>query len=129
MSSLPAVNEILALLDTLKNTVRDFVTREDKVNSELRVQTAAAHSELARVNEEQESTANLRLIQVQGRLAAAVTENKVRHERRHRRVKRAYDRLSQRGASEMSDHDQRWSERTRELVTGMEQQREADLRQ
>ncbi|HWY31563.1 MAG TPA: FtsK/SpoIIIE domain-containing protein, partial [Candidatus Acidoferrum sp.] len=129
MSSLPAVNEILALLDTLKNTVRDFVAREDKVNSDLRVQTAAAHAELARVNEEQESTANLRLIQVQGRLAAAVTENKVRHERRRRRVTRAYDRLSQRGTTEMSDHDQRWSERTRELVAGMEQQRQAGLAQ
>jgi len=31
---------MLALLDRLKNTVRDFVAREGKITSEFRVQTA-----------------------------------------------------------------------------------------
>ena len=127
MSSLPAVSEILALLDTLKTTVRDIAAREDKANSDLRMQTAQAHGDLAKIGEEHESAANLRLVQAQGSLAAAFTENEVRLARRRRRISQAYDRLAQRGATQISDHDRRWSERTRELVTGLEQQREADL--
>ncbi len=127
MSSLPAVSEILALLDALKNTVREFVAREDKASNDLRQQTAVAHNDLAKVNEEQESAANRRLLEEQGRLAAALTQKQVRFERRRRRVARAYDRLAERGNTEISEHDRRWSERTRELVVAMEQQREADL--
>ncbi len=127
MNSLPSVQEILGLLDTLKRTVRDFVVREDKINGDLRVQTATAHAEFAALGEQQESSANLRLTEAHGRLAAALTHNQMRLERRRRRVARAYDRLAERGNTEISEHDRRWSERTREIVTGLEQQREASL--
>ncbi len=127
MNSLPSVQEILGLLDTLKKTVRDFVAREDKINGDLRVQTAVAQAEFAAAGEQQESAANLRLTQAQGVLAAALTRNQVQFERRRRRVASAYDRLAARGNTEISDHDRRWSERTRENVAGLEAQREAGL--
>ena len=126
MNSLPSVQEILGLLDTLKKTVRDFVAREDKINGDLRVQTATAHAEFTAIGEQQESTANLRLTAAHGMLAAALTHNQIRLERRRRRVARAYDRLAARGNMEISEHDRRWSERTREIVASLEQQREAD---
>ncbi len=127
MNSLPSVQEMLSLLDTLKKTVREFVAREDKINGDLRAKTAAAHAEFTALGEQQESTANLRLTEAQGVLAAALTQNQMRLERRRRRVTRAYDRLAARGTTEISEHDRRWSERTREIVASLEQQREADL--
>ncbi len=127
MNSLPSVQEILGLLDALKRTVRDFVAREDKINGDLRIQTAIAHAEFAAVGEQQESAANLRLTDAHGVLAAVLTQNQIRLERRRRRVARAYDRLAARGNTEISEHDRRWSERTREIVAGLEQQREAGL--
>jgi len=42
VNSQPGVNEMLALLDALKGAVRDFVAREEKLESDFRVQSAAA---------------------------------------------------------------------------------------
>ena len=57
MNSLPGVNEMLALLDALKKNVRDFVAREEKLESDFRVQTAAELRDFASRNQAQESAA------------------------------------------------------------------------
>ena len=38
----PGAREMLALLDALKNAIRDFAAREEKLNGDLRAQSAAA---------------------------------------------------------------------------------------
>ena len=57
MNNHPGVNDMLALLDAMKNAVRDFVAREEKLNSDFRVQSAAELNLLARQNEVQEAAA------------------------------------------------------------------------
>ncbi len=57
MNSLPGVNEMLALLDALKKNVRDFAAREEKLESDLRVQTAAELRDFASRNQAQEAAA------------------------------------------------------------------------
>ena len=57
MNSLPGVNEMLALLDALKKNVRDFAAREEKLESDFRVQTAAELRDFASRNQAQESAA------------------------------------------------------------------------
>ena len=57
MNSLPGVSEMLALLDVLKKNVRDFAAREEKLESDLRVQTAAGLRDFASQNQAQEAAA------------------------------------------------------------------------
>ena len=57
MNSHPGVNETLALLDTLKNVIRDFAAREEKLNGEFRIATAAALSAFETRSQEQEAAA------------------------------------------------------------------------
>ena len=42
MNRHPGVSEIVALLNALKNAIRDFAAREKKLNGEFRAQSAAA---------------------------------------------------------------------------------------
>ena len=42
MNRHPGVSEIIALLNALRNVIRDFAARESKLNSEFRAQSAAA---------------------------------------------------------------------------------------
>ena len=57
MNSLPSVNEMIALLDALKKNVGDFAAREEKLESEFRVQTAAELRDFADRNQAQEAAA------------------------------------------------------------------------
>ena len=72
MNSLPSVQEMLGLLDTLKKTVREFVAREGKINGDLRVKTAAAHAEFTARGEQQESGNSRRTLDHEGKISAMV---------------------------------------------------------
>ena len=50
MNNLPGVADMLALLDALKKNVRDFVTREEKLESDFRVSTAGELRDFAARN-------------------------------------------------------------------------------
>jgi hypothetical protein len=120
---------MLALLDRLKNTVRDFVAREEKITSEFRVQTAVALNELTARNEQQETTASLQMANAEAILETERSRHQARLEKRQERIYRAHTSLSERGFTEISTHDRRWSERTQEMVVEMEQRRERELAQ
>jgi hypothetical protein len=57
VNSLPSVAETLALLDALKKNVRDFVAREEKLESDFRVATASELRNFTGRNEAQEASA------------------------------------------------------------------------
>jgi DNA segregation ATPase FtsK/SpoIIIE, S-DNA-T family len=129
VNSQPGAKEILALLETLKNTVRDFVAREEKLNNDFRAYSAAAQNELVARNEQQESAVSAQFSNAEAILETQTERHRALFERRRDRISRAHASLSERGLGEISTHDRRWSERSRELVAEMEQQREKGLAQ
>ena len=129
MNSQPGVSEMLALLDTLKKTVRDFVAREEKINGELRTVKAAAQNELVARNEQQELAVTTQLANAEAILETEMEQHQALFSRRSERISRAHANLSERGLGEISTHDRRWSDRAREMVVEMEQQREKSLAQ
>ncbi len=50
MNSQPGVNEMLALLDTLKSIAAEFVDREEKLEKDFRARSAAAQNALSNGN-------------------------------------------------------------------------------
>jgi S-DNA-T family DNA segregation ATPase FtsK/SpoIIIE len=117
------------LLDTLKKTVRDFVAREEKLNSEFRVLSSAAQNEWTTRNERQEAAAAMQTANAEAILETKKRQHQACYEKRRERINRAHTNLSERGINEIGAHDRRWSERAREMVVEMEQRQEKDLAQ
>ena len=84
MSNL-GVKEMLALLDTLKGTVRDFAAREEKLNGEFHAQSATA----ARLSDEA-------VVKRTEKLADAVERETAEHEERKRQQQIAFDNRKER---------------------------------
>ena len=126
-SVLPSVLELISLLETLKRRVQEFAAREDQLNQDLRHGLAKADADFVAIGDNQESVANRHMLEAQARLASELTRIRVRRDQLLRRISRAHDRMTERGTSEISSHDRLWSERTQEIVAGLEQQRDADL--
>ena len=124
MNSLPTVKEMLALLDALKNAVRDFVAREEKLESEFRVQSAAELNLLTQQNEAQELAAATAEAQAADALETEKTQLQAWFERRKARINRAHAAVSKWILNEISARDAEWKEFTQQSVTAAEQQRD-----
>ena len=94
MNSQPGVNEMLALLDALKSTVQDFVVREEKLESDFRVQSAAAANALAAQGQAQETAAYEREVAALDALAAEKAQLQTRFEQRKARITRIHSAVS-----------------------------------
>jgi len=129
VNSQPGVSEMLALLDTLKNTIRDFVAREEKLNNDFHVQTAIAANELAVKSEAQESTASGHMMDAETALETERSRHQARFEKRRERVSRAHASLSKRVLNEVTDLDSQWNQKAQRNVVEMERQRETELAQ
>lgn len=55
MNKIPSVNDTLTLLDKLKQTVRDFAAREEKLESDFHMRSGSAHKQYETRNENLES--------------------------------------------------------------------------
>ncbi len=127
MNSQPGVNEVLALLDALKDAVRDFVAREEKLNSAFRVQSAAELTAFNRRNEVLGATADARELHAASKLETAKARLQSRFEKRQVRITRAHAAVSQRGLDEISDRDSAWKDRTQQGVLAAERHRDQEL--
>ena len=56
MNKYPGVNEMLALLDSLKGAVGDFAEREEKLNHDFETRSAAELNAFESAGQEQQST-------------------------------------------------------------------------
>ncbi len=127
MNSLPGVNETLARLDALENNVRDFAAREEKLESDLRVQTAAELRDFASRNQAQESAA---IAQELNAAAAVKTEKdrcQARFERRKAWINRAHAAVSRRVLDKIGEQDVEWKDRTQQGVQAAEIRRVEEL--
>ena len=127
MNSHPGVNEMLELLDRLKSVVRDFAAREEKLDGDFHVQSAAELNALARRNEAQESTVAGQEMNVAAALETERKQHQARFERRKARINRAHAAASKRVLNEIGARDAEWKEHTQQSVQAAELRRDGDL--
>ncbi|MEI6074086.1 MAG: FtsK/SpoIIIE domain-containing protein [Verrucomicrobiota bacterium] len=127
MNSQPGVIEMLALLDALKSVVSDFVAREEKLNSEFRVQCATELNLLAAQSQAQEAAAHAQETQALSALAEAKARLQSRFEKRRTRINRAHAEISRRILDAISRCDTEWKERTQQGVQAAELRRTDEL--
>ena len=127
MNSQPGVNEMLALLDALKGAVRDFVAREEKLESDFRVQSAAAASALIAQNEAQETAAFELESNADDAMEAEKSRLQSRFEQRKARISHAHTAVSQRVTGAITECDAIWKERTQQGVAAAEIHRDEAL--
>ncbi len=127
MNSLPSVNQMLALLDALKKNVRDFAAREERLESELRVQTAAELRDFASRNQAQESSATAQELNAAAALKNEKDQCQSRFERRKAWINSAHAAVSRRVMSEIGEQDNQWKDRTQQGVKEAEIRRDEGL--
>jgi DNA segregation ATPase FtsK/SpoIIIE, S-DNA-T family len=127
VNSQPDVNEMLALLDSLKGVIRDFAAREEKLNSRFRVQSAAAAENFAGQNEAQTAAAASREIEMAGALEAEKQLLQSRFEKRKARINRANVAVNRWVQAEISRCDTEWKNRTQQGVQAAEVHRAEEL--
>jgi hypothetical protein len=127
VNNLPSVNDLLALLEALKKNVRDFTAREEKLESDFRLGTAAELRDFAARNEAQEAAAHERQVTAAEQHQAELGGSQARCERRKAWINRAHSALSRRVLKNISDQDVEWKERTQQGVQDAERQRDAAL--
>jgi DNA segregation ATPase FtsK/SpoIIIE, S-DNA-T family len=127
VSSQPGVNEMLALLDTLKSAVGEFAAREEKIGKDFRARSAAAQNALAGGNEAQESAAATQELNAAAALEAEKNLLQSRFEKRQARINRVHAAISQRSSSDISKRDAEWRNRTQQGVQAAEIRRDEEL--
>ena len=121
------VDEMLALLDTLKSTVRDFASREEKLAGEFRQQTAVAHDAYAAQSQAQTTAAEAREQEAKNSLEAARVHIQSRFEKRRARITHAYAIVNQRMADNLDQRDVESRKRSMQGVQAAEVRRDEEL--
>ena len=127
MNSRPGVNEMLALLDTLKSTAAEFVDREEKLEKDFRARSAAAQNALSNGNQAQESAAAALELNAADILETDKQGLQSRFESRQARINRVHASISGRLLGAISDSDAGWRNRTQQGVQAAELRRDEEL--
>jgi hypothetical protein len=127
VNSLPGVNETLALLDALKKNVRDFAAREEKLESNLRVQTAAELRDFSSQNQAQESAAMTIEMNAAMALKNEKDQSQLHFERRKAWINSAHAAVSRCVLDKIGEQDTQWKERTQLGVQSAEVRRDEAL--
>jgi hypothetical protein len=121
------VNETLALLDQLRQTVRDFAAREEKLTSDFQSRSVAAHNQYESQNEKLETDWEEQLAaaetdrQATRKNAEAVTDS------RKQWIDRAYKNVRNRASSSVEERDTQWRGQVQTGLVEAEQKRDTDL--
>ena len=127
MNSLPGVSETLALLDALKKNVRELAAREEKLGSDLRVQTAAGLRDFAARNQAQESAAMAQELNAAEAQKTETDQCQARFERRKAWLNRAHAAVSRNVLDKIGEQDVAWKDRTQQGVQTAEIRRDEAL--
>src|SRR5271154_5108361 len=118
---------MLALLDALKNAVRDFVAREEKLESDFRIRSAAALNDLSKRNEAQAAAFEACETNAESALEKQKEFPQSRFEQRRARINRAHTVVSRRALGEIDERDTEWQQRPRQGVQAAEVRRDEEL--
>ena len=127
VNSLPGVSETLALLDALKKNVRELAAREEKLGSDLRVQTAAGLRDFAARNQAQESAAMAQELNAADAQKTETDQCQARFERRKAWLNRAHAAVSRNVLDKIGEQDVAWKDRTQQGVQTAEIRRDEAL--
>ncbi len=127
MNKIPAVNETLALLDNLKQTVRDFAAREEKLESDFHNRSGAALKLYETQSEKQEVDWEARVAASEADLQTRKAYAQALSESRKNRIDRAYKLLRDQATSSVEKQDVQWREQVQGGLNEAEQRRDADL--
>jgi hypothetical protein len=127
VNSLPGVNQTLGLLDALRTSVRDFAAREEKLESDYRLATAAELRDFTARTEAQEAVAHEREAVAETALAEEQERYQDKFERRKAWINRVHSTASRRVLAGITELDTLWKERTQEGVRNAERQRDEEL--
>jgi len=127
VNNFPAVNDTLALLDNLKQTVRDFAAREEKLESDFQNRSSAALKLYETQNEKLETDWDERVTaaeaDLESRKARAQSETNARKDR----IERAYKLTREKAVKSVETQDARWRGEVQSGLAEAEQKRNADL--
>ena len=127
MNSQPGVNEILALLETLKSSAAEFAGREAALEKNHRARTAAAQNLITSDSQAQESAAATAEFNAANALETEKNLLQARFEKRHDRINRVHAATGQRVASAIEKSDAEWRDRTQQGVQAAEIHRDEEL--
>ena len=127
MNNIPAVNNILALLDSLKQTVRDFTAREARLETDYQNRTSAALKLYETQNETLETDWEARLTEAEAELQSEKERAQSLNNARKDRIERAYKTVRGRAVSSVESQDAKWRGQVQSGLVEAEQKRDADL--
>jgi hypothetical protein len=123
----PGLRETLALLDTLKEVVRDFTLREEKLNHDHRTQTMAAENAFVERNHVQEAAAHEHMVTAEAGLEAEKNRHQSRYEKRQAWIDEIHAGLKDRISSQINDQEKICNDQTQARLVEIEQQRKDEL--
>gem|GEM_PF-137796 len=129
MNSLIGCKELLAQLTALKNVVRDFSAREQKLNATFREQSARENNAFATHEQQQAAAAAERLAAEREGFAAAQERLQSRIARRKIRISQAYNAVREGLSARISAQDEQCNREAQQALVDAEQHRDAALAQ
>ena len=127
MNKNPGVSEMLAVVDALKDAVEDFAAREEKLNQELEIRSAAELNANESAKQEQQAKQADALAAAEAALAEEKKRGNARFEIRKVKINRAHSMLSQRVFEEGSEQEGELKTKIRKNSAEAERRREAEL--
>ena len=127
MNSLRGVKEMLALLEALKQNVREFAAREEKMGSEFRSQTAAELRDFAGRNQTQEAAAMAQEMNLAEDQKRETDQFRARFDRRKAWINTAHAAVSRQVLNLIGEQDAQWKDRTHQGVQAAEIRRDEAL--
>ena len=127
MNSNLGVTETLALLDRLKGAVEDFAAREEQLNHDFRVRSAAEAKAFDAASKEQEAEQSDVLARAEAGFAARKSKCQSSFDQRKRRINEAHKRLHKSALEDVSAQEGGRKHRLQESAIEAERRRDADL--
>jgi hypothetical protein len=122
----PGANEVLERLDALKNSVRDFAAKEEKLNGAFYVRTAAELEEFDAETKRQTEILAGRIDDEESIFQTAKESIQSRFERRQAGIMRAHSGVRNRMVGDITAEESRRQQQNQTARQASEQQREAD---
>src|ERR1700722_12566809 len=114
---------MLALLEKLKQTVRDFAAREEKLESEYHARSGAAKSQYETRNEKLEADWEASHAAAEADLQARKAQARAQTDNRKNWIDRAYKKVRGRAATNIESQDANWRGQVQSGMVEAEQQR------
>ncbi len=127
MNKIPPVNETLARLDALKQTIRDFAAREEKLNSDFQHRFASALKLFDTDSEILDTDHEARVAAAEGNAKERKKQAKAQNDSRKERIDRAYKNVRDRAATNIEKQDAYWRGQVQSGLAEAEQKRNTDL--